>query len=77
MLTVRMVEEESGALLSSLRWNASDYEAVSILAESLQAIGQMMPVRIDQYGTVLAGNKRCEAAYRLHWPRIVVEIVER
>lgn len=77
MITAVAVKEEGGKVrLSALRWNnVADYDTITTLADSLHSHGQRMPVRVDASGQVLAGAKRCEAALRLGWSKIVVEVV--
>ncbi len=64
-------------LLSELRWNnTAEYDTITALADSLRSANQLQPIIIDQFGNVLPGGgaKRCEAARRLGWGRVWVEV---
>ena len=73
MLTSVAVKEENGkVLLSALQWEVeSDYETITILADSMRDRGQLIPVTIDCFGNVVNGAKRCEAALRSGWFKII------
>jgi len=44
------------------------------LKESLDNIGQLNPIKIDEYGVLLAGHRRTEAARQLGWVTIRADI---
>jgi hypothetical protein len=46
------------------------------LAASMADLGQLQPVVVTQHGTLIAGQRRCEAARRLGWTEIEAVLVD-
>lgn len=53
-----------------------DLGDIAGLAESIEDIGLLHAITIDQRGNLLAGARRLEAARLLGWDQIPVKVVE-